>query len=96
MINNSNLNLIKEGGIILNLGRGGIINEKDLADALDNRCLYAGLDVISKEPIEKENPLNHIRNKDSLVITPHIAWASIESRIRLVDGIIKNINEYVN
>ncbi len=96
MINKTNLKLIKEGGILLNLGRGGIINEEDLAYELDKRVLYAGLDVVSKEPIEKDNPLNFISNKDSLVITPHIAWASIESRVRLVNGIINNIKEYVN
>lgn len=96
MINNTNLNLIKDGGILLNLGRGGIINEKDLATELDKRILYSGLDVVSKEPIEKENPLNFIQNKERIVITPHIAWASIESRKRLVEGIVKNITEYVS
>ena len=95
MINKTNLKLIKEKGILLNLGRGGIINEKDLAEELDRRELYCGLDVVETEPIQKENPLNFITNKQQLMITPHIGWASIEARNRLKDGIINNIKEYV-
>lgn len=95
MINKTNLKLIKEGGILLNLGRGGIINEQDLANEIDSREIYCALDVVSKEPIEVQNPLNFIQNKNRIVITPHIAWASIESRNRLVDGIFNNIKEYV-
>ena len=95
MINKTNLKLIKDKGILLNLGRGGIINEKDLAEELDRRELYCGLDVVETEPIQKENPLNFITNKQQLMITPHIGWASIEARNRLKDGIINNIKEYV-
>ena len=95
MINKTNLKLIKEKGILLNLGRGGIINEKDLAEELDRRELYCGLDVVETEPIQKENPLNFITNKQQLMITPHIGWASIEARNRLKDGIINNIKKYV-
>lgn len=96
MINKTNLKLIKQGGILLNLGRGGIINEQDLANEIDSRKIYCGLDVVSKEPIEVQNPLNLIQYKERIVITPHIAWASIESRNRLVDGIYNNIIQYIS
>lgn len=95
MINKTNLKLIKNGGILLNLGRGGIINEIDLANEIDSRELYCGIDVVSKEPIEAQNPLNFIQHKERIIITPHIAWASIESRNRLIDGIFNNIKEYI-
>jgi len=95
MINKTNLNMIKDKTILLNLGRGGIINEKDLADIIDQKELYCGIDVVTKEPIEKTNPLNFIQNKDRIVITPHIAWASKQSRERLLEGIIANIEEFV-
>lgn len=95
LINAANLPLLKEGAILLNLGRGGIIHEADLADELNRREIYAGLDVLIPEPIQKDNPLLHIRNPDQLLITPHIAWASIEARHTLLEGIIENINIFL-
>jgi len=95
LINTSNLNLLKEGAVLLNLGRGGIVNEADLAVELDKRELYAGLDVLTPEPIAKDNPLMHIKNKEQLLITPHIAWASVEARRKLLEGIVENIEEFL-
>jgi glycerate dehydrogenase len=95
LINSSNLTLLKDGTVLLNLGRGGIINEADLAEEMNRRKLYVGLDVLSSEPIEKEHPLMHLKNPNQLLITPHIAWASIEARKRLLDGIIKNIEDFL-
>lgn len=95
LIKKEELSLMKEGGMILNLGRGGIINEVDLANALDTKNIYAGLDVSAKEPIEKENPLLHVKQKDRIAITPHIAWGSIEARKRLIELVIKNIEEFL-
>ena len=96
LINKSNLNLLKDKAILINVGRGGIINEYDLADAIDGeKTLYCGLDVISEEPIKSNNPLNNIQNKEQLVITPHIAWASIEARNKIVDITFDNIKKYV-
>lgn len=94
LINASNLIYLKEGAILLNLGRGGIVNEADLAVELDRREIYAGLDVLSQEPIAKENPLMKIEHSDRLLITPHIAWASIEARERLLEGIMQNIHTF--
>ncbi len=96
LINKSNLNLLKDGAILVNVGRGGIINEKDLADAIDgDKVLFCGLDVVSKEPILKTNPLNFVQNKDRLIITPHIAWGSTEARNRVMNLVFDNIQEYI-
>ncbi len=91
LIGKEELSLLKEGAIILNLGRGGIIDEDALAMEIDSRDIYAGLDVVAKEPIEESNPLMSIKKRDNLLITPHIAWTSKEARIRLVEGIVNNI-----
>lgn len=96
MINKTNLNLLKDGTILINVGRGGIINEKDLSIVLDqDKKLYCGLDVVNIEPIEKDNPLNKIRNRERLVITPHIAWASIEARNKIINTTFDNISKFV-
>lgn len=96
LINKSNLNMLKDGAILINVGRGGIINEKDLAAKLDEeKALYCGLDVVSEEPIKSHNPLNFINNKERLVITPHIAWASIEARKKITNTIFDNIKGFV-
>ena len=96
LINKTNLNLLKDGAILINVGRGGIINEEDLAKTLDEeKLLYCGLDVVNEEPIRKDNPLNFIQNKERLVITPHIAWASIEARNKIVDTTFDNIQEFI-
>lgn len=95
LLNYDQLNLIKDGSILLNLGRGGIINESDLAKILDEKEIYCGLDVISKEPIEENNPLLAVKNKQRLILTPHIAWASIEARIRLIEKVAKNIEDFL-
>jgi glycerate dehydrogenase len=96
LINENNLNLIKDNAILLNLGRGGIINETDLAFELDRRSIYAGLDVLEKEPIEPSNPLMRIKNPQRLLITPHIAWTCIEAREKLFDGILENIQTFLS
>jgi glycerate dehydrogenase len=89
------LKLMKKTAILLNLGRGGIVNETDLARALnENLIAGAGLDVLEREPIEGNNPLLNIKN-EKILITPHIAWASVESRKRLIDEIILNIEAFL-
>ena len=93
LINSDNLPLLRDGAIVLNLGRGGIIDEKALAAELDRRELYAGLDVLETEPISSWNPLLHIQHTERLLMTPHIAWASVQSRQKLLEGIVKNIEE---
>ena len=95
LINRSNIPLIKDKTIILNLGRGGIVNEDDIADILDKREIYYGTDVISQEPIPKDSSLLKVVNKNRLIITPHIAWASKEARTRLVNSIKQNIKDFI-
>jgi len=90
------LKLMKKTAILLNLGRGGIVNERDLARALNEDLIAAaGLDVLEREPIEKNSPLLNIKNKEKILITPHIAWASLESRKRLINQIILNIQAFL-
>lgn len=95
LIDESKLKLMKKNAILLNLGRGGIVNEKDLAKAIDKKQIFCGVDVLTKEPIEANSPLRNVINSENLLLTPHIAWASIEARNRLMKGIIANIKEFV-
>jgi len=81
---------------ILNLGRGGIINEYDLARAIDENLIAgAATDVFSKEPPDKNHPLLNIKNKDKLILTPHIAWAAIECRELLIQKVYDNIKDFI-
>lgn len=95
LINENNLPYIKDDAILLNLGRGGIVNETDLAFELDRRTLYAGLDVLEQEPLTLNNRLNEVKHKERLLITPHMAWASIEARKKLLEGIVDNIKVFM-
>jgi len=95
LISMSELLLMKDKAILMNLGRGGIINEEDLAKAIDSKELYCGIDVVTKEPIERNSPLKNIKNTNRLILTPHIGWASVEARKRLIKGVLSNIKQYV-
>ena len=95
LINENNLPYIKDDAILLNLGRGGIINETDLAFELDRRTFYAGVDVLEQEPMTLNNRLNEVKHKERLLITPHMAWASIEARKKLLEGIVENIRVFM-
>lgn len=91
------LQRMKSSALLINTGRGGIVNENDLALALDEDLIAgAGLDVFEQEPIPPDNPLLGIRKKEKLVLTPHMTWASVEARTALVDGIIENIKEILH
>ena len=88
---------MKSSAILLNLGRGQIINEADLAEALNGGTIRAaGLDVLCAEPMSKDNPLLTVRDKDRLLITPHIAWAAVETRQRLMKIIERQIREFLS
>lgn len=97
LINYERMKKMRSCAILLNTGRGGIVNEADLARALNENLIGgAGIDVLDNEPIETGNPLLKIIYKDKLLITPHIAWTSIEARQRLIEKLAKNIEEFKN
>lgn len=86
------LRKMKSTAYIVNMGRGGIIDEAALAEAIDGGWIAgAGVDVFTAEPLPADNPLLKVRNRDRLILTPHIGWASIEARERLVAMIADNI-----
>ncbi len=95
MINYEKIHMMRPCAILLNTGRGGIIVESDLARALDENLIGgAGIDVLEKEPPLENNPLFKIKDRNKLLLTPHIAWTSIEARQRLIDKLAKNIEEF--
>lgn len=95
LMNRETFGKMKASAIFLNLGRGPIVVEEDLAEALEQGVIAAaGLDVLSVEPMSRENPLRRIKDSNRLLITPHIAWASVEARMRLMGIIEGQIREF--
>lgn len=94
LINANSIAKMKDGAILINTARGGLVNEADVADALRTGKLRgAAVDVVSQEPMSENNPLLTAPN---CIITPHIAWAPIESRQRLLDCVVENIRMFLN
>lgn len=92
LINYEKLSLMKRSAIIVNMARGGIVNENDLASALNEGLIAgAGTDVYSVEPIEADNPLLNVSDKEKLILSPHSAWTSVEARTLLIERIAENI-----
>lgn len=92
LIGEAELRKMKKNSILLNLGRGPIINETALARALKEDWIAgAGLDVLTVEPMEATNPLFEIQDSKKLIITPHIAWATVEARQRCIKEVYENI-----
>lgn len=97
LINADALRQMKKTAVLLNLGRGGIVCDADLVEALESgEIAAAGLDVLNGEPIRLDNPLNRIKDSQKLYITPHIAWATVEARTRCVQEVFENIRSYQN
>ena len=86
---------MKSSAVLVNVARGPVINDADLCQALKEGMIAgAGLDVLSKEPMEKTNPLTEIMGTNKLLITPHMAWASVEARTRCMEEVYKNIEAF--
>ncbi len=87
---------MKETAILVNVARGPVIDTQALYDALiANQIAGAGLDVLEREPMTKDNPLAQIKDSTKLIITPHMAWASVESRTHMVQEVVKNIEAFL-
>lgn len=96
LINRDTFKLMKRNAILINVARGPVVNDADLAEALNNGTIAgAGLDVLGVEPMEKDNPLGLIKDSRKLLITPHMAWASVESRQRCFDEVFENIRAFM-
>lgn len=97
LIDGEALSKMKKTAFLINVARGPIVNQEALYEALvTEEIAGAGLDVLSKEPIDKDNPLGKIQDSNRLIITPHLAWASVEARTRCVSMTYDNIKAYIN
>lgn len=91
------LQKMKKTAILINVARGQVVNNTDLYEALiAEEIQAAGLDVVEKEPITPDNPLSSLQDSNRLIITPHLAWASVEARNRCVEGAYLNIQAFLN
>ncbi|MCU0416874.1 MAG: D-2-hydroxyacid dehydrogenase [Cytophagaceae bacterium] len=94
LINSTFFKCMKSSAVLINMGRGGIVVEEDLINALESKIVYgAALDVFEQEPLKKGHPLIEASKVYRLLLTPHIAWAGYPARVRLIEGIIHNIKE---
>lgn len=97
LISEEAISQMKPSAVLLNLGRGPIVNQEALAKALlENRIAGAGLDVLTIEPMSKDNPLLQVQDSTKLIITPHIAWATVEARQRCAQEVYLNIKAYLD
>ena len=88
---------MKKSAVFINVARGAIVDEQDLYTALtEGEITGAALDVLAQEPMDPENPLLKIQDSSRLIITPHIAWAAKETRFRVVDEVVKNIDGFLS
>ena len=94
LINAETIAKMKDAAMLVNTARGGLVDEHALVDALNSGKLrYAAVDVVSQEPMQEDNPLLSTRK---CIITPHIAWAPVESRQRLLDTVVENVRAFLD
>jgi glycerate dehydrogenase len=87
---------MKKSAILINAGRGGIVNESDLVRALNEDLIAgAGIDVYEEEPIAANHPYLNVINPEKIVLTPHVTWASIQARTLLMEKVEQNIKEFL-
>ena len=90
------LKKMKRTAVLINVARGPVVNNNDLYEALmAGEIAAAGLDVVEREPLEESNPLSRLKDSNQLIITPHLAWASVEARTRCVEEAYKNIQAFL-
>lgn len=90
------LRRMKKTAVLINVARGRVVNNAALYEALEaGEIQAAGLDVVEREPLEASNPLSRFQDSNRLIITPHLAWASVEARTRCVEGVYKNIEAFL-
>ena len=95
-IDAASLKKMKSTAVLINVARGPVVNNTDLYEALvAGEIAAAGLDVVEREPLEESNPLSRLKDSNQLVITPHLAWASVEARTRCVEEAYKNIEAFL-
>lgn len=96
LMNEEAFSKMKESAFFLNLARGPIVDEQALTDALNQgKIAAAGLDVLEVEPMSLDSPLFQVEDQSKLFITPHIAWAAVETRMRCVEITVANIGRYL-
>ena len=97
LIDRAALEKMKRTAVLINVARGPVVNNADLYEALvAGEIQAAGLDVLEKEPLEVSNPLSRFKDSNRLIMTPHLAWASVEARTRCVEGVYQNIKAFLN
>ena len=96
LIGRKELAMMKKDAILINMGRGGIVNEQSLADAIDEGLIAgAALDVFTVEPLPESHPFLNVKHPERLLLSPHVAWASVQARERLVGMIAENIVSFI-
>lgn len=90
------LKKMKKSAVLINVARGPVVNNTDLYHALVNgEIMAAGLDVVEQEPLRVDNPLSKLKDSNQIIITPHLAWGSVEARTRCVEEVYKNIESFM-
>ncbi len=93
LINNEKLSKMKRSAIVINVARGSVVDETALCEAvLEGRIGGIGVDVYSREPMEETSPYNKVMDRDNVILTPHMAWATYEARMRCMREISENID----
>lgn len=96
LLNYKNMDLIQDHAILVNVARGAVINSSDLVEIKQKKKFNVALDVFDQEPLSSQHILKELCGRDDVLLSPHIAWASIEARKTLFNGIVKNIEEFLN
>ena len=97
LIGTEQLALMKPDALLINTGRGGVVNEAALIDALQgNRLGGVALDVVEHEPLHPSNPLFQLLDRDDFILNPHIAWSSEDAMQQLMDSAVDNITHFIN